>query len=271
MAAFVVLHHPLWLQRKAKVKESTRCRFCEQDKVALVKAHVIPRSFFRRVRGDAKYSTELSASKEAVKETALQAGNYDCEILCKECEQIFSPYDKQGYSVFTKVFEEPNIYRDRGIECAHVLPDVDFPLLKLFVLSVLWRASVSRMRFYRDVDLGQPHEDKIKSLIASGTIEDADDYEFFCCYQKENPYPKAIQPPRNRRATDGINYVRLYLPDIQIVVKVDKRPLPDVLSKFVLTPKPPHYIVRFPYKGSDEAAYFDGMKAAMRAHRTTKD
>jgi len=50
------------------------------------------------------------------------------------------PYDAHGHSVFTKVFKEPKIYRDpAGIECAYVLPDVDFRLLKLFVLGVLWR------------------------------------------------------------------------------------------------------------------------------------
>jgi hypothetical protein len=246
-----------------------RCRFCEQDKVALAKAHVIPRSFFKLVRADAKYSTELRASKKAVKEKALQAGNYDCDILCEECERKFTPYDTHGFSVFTKVFEEPNIYRDREIECAYVLPDVDFRLLKLFVLGVLWRASVSRLDFYSNVGLGQSHENKIKSLISNGTIEGGDDYQCFCSHQKDNPYPKAILPPWKRRAKDGINYVQLYLPDIQIVIKVDKRPLPEIFAPVVLTPKPPHYMVLFPYKGSDQAAYFEGMKAAMRAHRWT--
>jgi hypothetical protein len=167
------------------------------------------------------------------------------------------------------VFEQQNIYRDQnGFECAYLLPNVDFRLLKLFVLSVLWRASVSGLDFYSGVDLGQSHENKIKSLISDGTIEGGEDYQFFCSYQKDHPYPKSILPPRNRRATDdGINYVRLDLPDIQIVIKVDKRPLPKLFAPIVLTSKPPHYIVRFPYKGSDQADYFERMKAVMREQR----
>jgi hypothetical protein len=244
-----------------------RCRFCEQDKIALAKAHVIPRSFFKRVRGEAKYSTELRASEKAVTEKFQQAGHYDCEILCEDCERKFTPYDTHGFSVFTKVFENQNIYRDpHGFECAYLLPNVDFRLLKLFVLSVLWRASVSRLRFYRNVDLGQRHEHKIKSLIASGTIEHADDYQFVCSHQKDHPYPKVIlEPLKGRIESEGVNYVKFYLPDVQIVVKVDKRPLPDFFRRIVVTPKPPHYMVLFPYKGSDEAAYFEGMKATIRA------
>ena len=242
-----------------------RCRFCGKEKPALIKAHIIPRSFFKLVRGDAKYSTELRASENAVTREALQAGYSDDDILCEECESKFTPYDTHGFAVFTKVFENQNIYRDPNeFECAYLLPDVDFRLLKLFVLSVLWRASVSRLRFYRNVDLGQRHEDKIKSLIASGTIEGTDDYQFVCSHQKDHPYPKVILEPWKRRIED-INYAQFYLPDVQILVKVDKRPLPDFLRKIMVTSKPPHYIVLFPYKGSNEADYFEGMKATIRA------
>jgi hypothetical protein len=242
-----------------------RCRFCNNDKT-LTKAHIIPRSFFKRVRGGAKYSVEMRVSKKDVKEKYLQAGNYDCEILCEECERQFTPYDAHGHSVFTKVFEEPELYRDKyGIECAYLLPDVDFRLLKLFVLSVLWRASVSRLYFFRDVDLGL-HAHTIKSLISNGTIEGAGNYQFVCSHQRDHPYPKGILPPWSRKI-EGVNYVQVYLPDIQILVKVDKRPLPEFFAPIVIKRKPPHYLVFFPFKGSPDSEYFEGMKRAIRDHR----
>ena len=241
-----------------------RCRFCDQDKPALAKAHVIPRSFFKRVRGAAKYSVELHVSENGIKEKPEQAGHYDCNILCEECERKFSPYDAHGHSVFTKVFEKPNIYRDDdGFECAYLLPDVNYALFKLFVLSVLWRASVSQLPFYRNVHLGQSHEDRIKSLIDGGSIEGGGIYQFVCSHQKNAPYPKSIVPPEPHKI-DGINFVHLYLPDIDIVVKVDKRPIPDFLRKLVITPKPPHYMLLFPSKRSNVSSYIDEMRAAMR-------
>src|SRR5262249_32645073 len=200
-----------------------------------------------------------------------QAGHYDSNILCEDCERKFSPYDAHGHSVFTNVFKEPNIYRDRdGYECAYLLPNVDFRLLKLFVLGLLWKASVSRLFFYCKVDLGQRHESKIKSLIANGTIEDGDDYQFVCSHHKDHPYPNVILPPLSQRI-DGINYVHLYLPNVQFLVKVDKRPLPGDFARIMIRPEPPHYMVLFPFKGSNQAGYFEGMKAVIREHWANKD
>jgi hypothetical protein len=246
-----------------------RCRFCNQEKAALAKAHVIPRSFFKRVRGTAKYSVEMRVSEKDIKEKYQQAGHSDCNILCEDCERKFSPYDTHGHSVFTKVFEEPKIYRDNhGHELAYLLSEVDYALLKLFVLSLLWRASVSGLYFYRNVDLGQSHEDRIKSLIASGSIEDADIYQFVCSHQKNAPYEKSIVPPEPQQI-DGINFIHLYLPDIEIVVKVDKRPMPDSLRKLVITPKPPHYLFLYPFKRNNVASYIDEMRATIRHFRAT--
>jgi hypothetical protein len=67
-----------------------RCRFCNESKAGLAKAHIIPRSFFKLVRGDAKYATEMRASTKAVTLKARQAGHSDDNILCEECERKFS-------------------------------------------------------------------------------------------------------------------------------------------------------------------------------------
>jgi hypothetical protein len=247
-----------------------RCRFCNQNKPALTKAHIIPRSLFKIVRGGAKHSTEMRVSKNALNEKYHQAGHYDCNILCQDCERKFSRYDTHGHSVFTNVFKEPTIYRDPyGFECAYLLPGVDFPLLKLFLLSVLWRASVSRLFFYQQVRLGEWHEAKIKSLIANGTVEDADDYQFVCSHHKDHPYPDMIMPPLSQKI-DGINHVHFYLPKVQFLVKVDKRPMPNFLRRIMVTQNPPHYMVFLPFRGSNEAAYLEGMKATIREHWATE-
>ena len=110
-----------------------RCRFCDQDKPALAKAHIIPRSFFKSVRGKGNYSVEMRASKKAVKEKFHQAGNYDDGILCEECERKFSQYDAHGHSVFTKVFEEPKIYHDpAGIRVRLSTSRRRFPFVEAF-------------------------------------------------------------------------------------------------------------------------------------------
>jgi hypothetical protein len=243
-----------------------RCRFCNQDKPRLARAHIIPRSFFRLVRGEGHYSVLMRASRKAVTQDYTQAGIYDCGILCVECERRFSRYDTHGFAVFTNVFLHKTLYLDTyGIPCALLLPNVNFLLLKLFVLSVLWRASVSRLDFFNNVDLG-PHEEIIKSLISNDTVEGGDHYEFVCFHHIGQPYPGVILPPWKRRIS-AVNYVQLYLPNIQILVKVDRRPFPRPFPTIAIRPSPPHYLAFLPFEGSTESNFFEGMKRAIRDHQ----
>ena len=257
--------------RQSQKAERMRCRFCDKHDASPAKSHIIPRSFFGLVRGQEKYSVVMRVSKKAVTRLHYtQAGIYDSEILCVECEKRFSPYDAHGFAVFTEVFQHKKLYLENsGIPCAFLLPNVDFRLLKLFVLSVLWRASVSRHDFFLGVDLGRRHEEKIKSLISNDTVDGADDYEFVCFHQVGHTYPKVMLRPWSRKIS-AVNYVQLYLPDIQILVKVDKRRFSDPFPKIAIQPNPPHYLAFLPYKGSNEFNFFEGMKDVIRGRQWTR-
>lgn len=41
---------------------------------------------------------------------------------------------------------------------------IDYAILKLFVMSVVWRASVSSRDFYRLVELGHAHEERLRVM-----------------------------------------------------------------------------------------------------------
>jgi hypothetical protein len=64
----------------------------------MVKAHIIPRSFFRLVRADAKYSIAVRRGRPEF----TQSGIYDSTILCEVCESIFAPWDSYGFEVLSK-------------------------------------------------------------------------------------------------------------------------------------------------------------------------
>jgi hypothetical protein len=54
-------------------------------------------------------------------------------------------------------------------------PNVDYKLLKLFILSILWRTSASSLDAYRLVSLG-PHEEIIRQMILSNAHVDVETY-----------------------------------------------------------------------------------------------
>ena len=121
------------------------CRLCDREFPKLAKAHIIPRSFFKAIRGEGKYSILFQASKKEITQEFKQAGIYDTAILCEECEPRFTSFDDHGFRVFTNVFKKPSIYLDyAGNPCALLLPNVRYDLLKLFVLSLVSVAAANR-------------------------------------------------------------------------------------------------------------------------------
>ena len=94
------------------------CRFCKSPDKKLIKAHIIPRSIFKLVKKDENYSVYFEARQEGVRTDFKQAGLYDENILCAECEARFSNWDAHGSAVISKPRGEPDLYRDpQGIAC----------------------------------------------------------------------------------------------------------------------------------------------------------
>lgn len=243
-----------------------KCRFCNREFRKLAKAHIIPRSFFKAVRSNSKYSILIQASKKEIKKEFKQAGIFDTSILCIECEARFKSFDDHGYRVFTNVFKKPSVYLDSsGNPCALLLPKVRYDLLKLFVLSLVWRASVSSLPFFSHVSLG-PHEARIRNLIEARDPGDNKKYSFFCIHPWDAPFPTIIFPPV-RRKIGKLNCTQVNLPNLYIVFKADNRPFHEPFSTLVIRPQPPHYLALLPYSGSREDKFMQGLRNVVRQHQ----
>jgi hypothetical protein len=239
------------------------CTFCKRDFPKLIKAHIIPRSFFKDVRGESKYTVLIHASEKGTKKDFKQAGIYDSDILCEACEAIFSKYDSHGYRVFSEVFKRQQIYYDaQGIPCALLFQNLEYKLFKLFVLGMLWRASVSCLSFFYNVKLG-PHEDIINRMIAEGDPGGLEDYPFCCITPLGQAHPHLILPPWRSRSPE-VSFYRFYLPDVIILIKVDQRPFPAHFHELIVKPNPPHYLAILPHHDSAEYKYIEKAKRVMR-------
>jgi len=141
----------------------SHCRLCLQER-KLVKAHIIPAAFFRDLRiQDDELLVLGSGPDGAAKRAPL--GVYDRTILCRECEETFSDLDDYGITIllrnFGRVFAPIS---DKGETIAYQTNSVDQELLLRFVISVIWRASVSTQPFFKHVRLG-PFENRAARAI----------------------------------------------------------------------------------------------------------
>lgn len=205
-----------------------KCCLCGLEK-KLIEAHVIPRSFHRIDPKD-KQPLRLVTNIEGRYSQKLRKGVYDGAILCEDCEHKFSEWDNYGNELFLKSWESaaPILHDDKVV--GYKWPDYDYSKLKLFILSVLWRSSVSGHPMYAKIDLG-PREAPLRDAVLR---RDPGDKNFFGVVLQAfdttevgvlDPHPERFGPLR---------FVRLYLAHVIAFIKVDSRPFEEPFLSMAL-------------------------------------
>jgi hypothetical protein len=245
-----------------------RCRKCGLQKT-LVKAHAIPRSFFKKLRGADKHSIQVDFDAKRLM-SFWQAGVYDDAILCHECEASFSDLDRYGFEILGCLRLDKPILDERRRERAYRIEPCDTQRLKRFVLGVLWRASVSSAPFYEYCELGSAYESAFLQRIFSSDPLPAEDFTTTICrfdQTRLGDYKGVLFPPmRSRSIKERVNTQVLYLPDIRISVKVDQRPF-RALEPNVALGKPGFFVMpKYPFpKGPfEELGFIDHMLRKLR-------
>jgi hypothetical protein len=131
------------------------------------RAHVIPEAFFRvqRVKGEAP--PVLLTSTQGVHPRRAPIGVYDENILCRACENKFQTLDDYGITVLLTRFDDLfHPIEEGGHVAAYESSAIDQPLLLRFLVSVLWRASVSTQPYYKRVTLGPYDADAAATVNA---------------------------------------------------------------------------------------------------------
>lgn len=206
-----------------------QCQLCGLSK-KLIKAHPIPESFFRQLRDDSG-PPRLMTDRPGVFPKRAPIGIYDKTILCGSCEKIFQLWDDYAQLLLIQEFDTANKIEDSGKTLAYVFPRYDYAKLKLFFISVLWRAAVASHSFYAKVRLG-PHADRAKKLILEGNPGSVDDF-MVVLGRLEGLSGPAIFDPHPFKI-DERNYYKFYVGFYVAVIKVDSFPGPDVFRETAL-------------------------------------
>lgn len=208
------------------------CQLCKKDK-NLIRAHIIPKSFY-------SYVFPNSEGRMISKNQYLQRipiGVYDSKILCEECEQIFSTWDDYGNKFFhTEINVPSETLRKDDKDIGHIFTNINYINLKLFLISVLWRANVSTQSFFEEISLG-PFENILREMILASNAGNADDFTTIISkFNYENN--RILHSPQKVKYVDGINAYRLFFFNSEVHIKVDNRIMSDY-RKLMLTPGEP--------------------------------
>lgn len=205
------------------------CRGCHNECHG-VKSHIIPESFFRLIRGEENTLKIISNTPgEYAKKAPI--GVYDTAILCRNCEKVFAKYDDYGARV---LLNKDNLLpiEINGNTIGYRLVGIDTSLIKLFFVSVLWRASVSTMPFYQKVSLGKL-EAIAKQMVWESDASSAHTFSFVLAkFSGEDSINKAMLDPHPERWF-GVLYYRFYLAGYVLYIKASSSPTPYKFRKFI--------------------------------------
>lgn len=174
-----------------------RCRLCLSNS-DIVRSHIIP-EFLYRPGYDEKgrlYEIEASSGRRAFRQKGFRE-----QLLCRSCEALLGKHEKY----FADLWYERKALPHR-VATNSVTLHVDYEPFKLFLLSVLWRASISTLEPFQVVRLG-PFEEEIRLMLLQGRAGPDTRFQIFACVYllppTATPCHGTIVPPSKVRLPDG--------------------------------------------------------------------
>ena len=188
----------------------------------------------RAFQGDSGPNLLVSPSRYTKR---LPHGLFDPAILCEKCDGFLNTqYDDPALELLKTLdlrlsklrvpAASDAYFEHRGSNCE---------LICGFVLSILWRYSISRLRDAADVDLG-PYQDRAREVLwGVKSLGDIPEFEVIC--QRYTPGSvdtrKMYSSPVDMRGPDFFSY-GFSMIGFHFIAKVDRRPFPPVYRPFVL-------------------------------------
>jgi hypothetical protein len=230
------------------------CKLCGLER-ELIRSHIIPLAFHRHLQSDPVLAPVIVSNDSAIHPRRSPGGIYDEQLLCGECEIHFGPWDQYAAECLLQRFERDAQSFDPVRELiAYKFDGWDEARLRMFFISLLWRAAATNNYFFNRVTLG-PYEVHARRLILSGTPGSPDDFSVLLCRWTTRPEHKNMelaQMSPYRTKLEGINMVKLFLGGMIIYIKCDQRTMSEPFREIILYPGRPVYAIARQFEGSKD-------------------
>lgn len=124
----------------------------------LIEAHIVPRGIARQQIRGGQYNLVVTA--KCAKKARSQLGIFDTEILCAKCDNKLGYYDGYGLETCRKFAT-----RATTDNVSWEMQNIDGDLFAKFILSILWRASISKRPEYKTLSLGPKYENIARDVL----------------------------------------------------------------------------------------------------------
>ncbi len=171
--------------------EKGKCKLCLNEDVYLqTKSHIIPKFLFKNMKDEFNAIYEITPSNyikgrnQHIKEQ--KDSFFEANILCRKCDghilKKYEDYIKLMFPNTKKPVKRPIVtktqIRNDGSKI-HKIENIDYKMYKLGFLSILWRASISSLKVFKQVNLGEKHSEIIREMLLAGNPREIYHYPFF--------------------------------------------------------------------------------------------
>ncbi|MFO6429926.1 hypothetical protein ACLBKT_07505 [Erythrobacter sp. W302b] len=192
------------------------CKNCSADKT--IKAHLIPQAFAREVRGEGKVMALTNGDLSSFQPS--QNGRYDDGILCAECDNLLGKDEKYAFEILAKV---RGALRDRTSH--QIIEGLEGDRLFRCATGIAWKFALTRDHYGR-IDIG-PYADALKNLLFDRSKAVAHVDAFMMRFHDGTSEARFFRAPKTERY-NSVNFIRLGVGGFVFLIKIDKRPLPEI-------------------------------------------
>ncbi len=166
-------------------------------------SHIIPKFMYKGMENQTN-KIAVTILKDSVKtETEIEHRYFDKNIICLDCERVkLSQLDNYGNRVLFGDQKLIDSFRSSTLEYPEMkvcmIENFDYLRFKLFLLSVLWRANISKQMFFENINLSSRAE-LLRQAILSKDLSLCEDVRIsiFGLMFDRNKLMKVIPKPRH--------------------------------------------------------------------------
>ena len=240
-----------------------QCKLCDHDVDKLAESHILPKSFYGEAFVDPNGPAKLLSSDPNARPTRTRTGEYDSNLLCRQCEASLSDYDDYAHTVLFKTAPAETILFNGQAHVAR-FEQIDTEKLRIFFVSLLWRMHATDRAMFSSVKLGD-----YGSLFKQATLEKNPNLvpQMDAVIAKYDNTNTAVLGPRRRRF-EGVNGYHISFAGGMCWIKIDNRPMPDCFSEIGLSRGSPIHLLLRDFSSSPERVDMTKLALQHRMKRT---
>ena len=157
------------------------CHLCLKKIPLIKKSHILSNFLYSSLR-DTDNAMISFKNSNLSQPTTIYTGVFEEGLLCSNCDnKVIGRYElyasqviraQSGMSGINITFFKDNT----GVEKYAKLEGIDYKKFKLFLLSIIWRSSISKRDFFKKIKLDPGDEEKLRKMIIEEDPGKPDDF-----------------------------------------------------------------------------------------------